>query len=348
MVWIYGGGYIFGDNYEFGLYDATNRVDMHGYVHVAMNYRLAVLGFLALPGLATEHPDNSTGNMALQDQQLALKFVQDSIVNFGGDPKKVTIFGESAGAFSVCWHLVSPTSAGLFRAAIMESGNCESPGFFYPKDDAFTFGEEYAKEVGCPNQGDPKALVSCMRSLTTAQVLNSILNKRRVAVGDIGSAPSAAAPGFYPLLYPVMPWGPCIDGTQQGLLDLPWHLIQKGQFHKVPTILGTNANEGNIFIPGIPLMVSGAWLPLDEYRTKLTLLHFFNESTATTVLNMYYDSGITWESVASYILRDFFFRVSRPPRGCRAFRRVGSDLSLSFYVRCARLGRSVGFGRLSQ
>jgi len=303
MVWIYGGGYTIGDNYEFGLYDATNLVQAHGYVHVAMNYRLSALGFLALQGLQQEDPYKSTGNYALQDQQAALMFVQKNIAAFGGDPTKVTIFGESAGAFSVCWHLVSPRSKGLFRAAIMESGNCENPGFFYPEDYAISWGNAYATTVGCnASTHSPQDLVTCLRGLTTAQVLNGGVGLIE-AMKQEGAAPS----GWHPLLYPFMPWGPCIDKSPAGLADVPYHLLIAGKWNKVPVVLGTNANEGVIFVPALPFMIPAAYFPLDEARFKLALAHFFNSTTVDQVTQMYYYSADTWESVAAVLLRDFFF-----------------------------------------
>lgn len=315
MVWIYGGGYIFGDNREFGLYDATNIVNAHNYVHVAMNYRLSALGFLALPGLQAENPDHSTGNMALQDQQAALQFVKRNIANFGGDPDQVTIFGESAGGFSVCWHLVSLTSRGLFRAAIMESGNCQSKAFFYPVEQAMVWGKEYAEVVGCDSANhDDAELVKCLRALPLAQVLHG-----GVAAEALRDAFEKVGAAWYPQLYPVMPWGPAIDGSPSGLLDTPWNLIQAGKFARVPVILGTNANEGNMFIPSLPLIISGAWFPLNEDRVKLALNHFFNDSTTDTVVQLYYESANTWESVVALVLRDFFF-------ACPA-RRVAKALS---------------------
>jgi carboxylesterase type B len=75
---------------------------------------------------------------------MALRWVADNIGSFGGDPSAVTIFGESAGAFSVCWHLVSPQSSGLFRSAIMESGTCDAPQFFQPSE--LTFAYRYKKK----------------------------------------------------------------------------------------------------------------------------------------------------------------------------------------------------------
>jgi len=308
MVWFYGGAYIFGDKYEFGLYDATNLVDAHKYVHVALNYRLSVFGFLALPGLQSEDPNNSTGNYALQDQTAVLQFVQRNIQNFGGDPAKVTIFGESAGAFSVCWHLVSPTSKGLFRAAIMQSGNCENPGFFYPLKDAMTFGRYYADVVGCNSSVlSDKELVACLRKLPTSGVLQSGTGRLDEMSASYAAAWSAAS--WKPKLFPLMPWGPAIDGAKVGLVDLPWNLITSGNFNKVPLIIGTNTNEGNLFVPGIPF-ITGQWFPLTRYRFTEAMLYFFNATTVERITQMYQYEATTWEQVVALIIRDWFFGCS--------------------------------------
>jgi para-nitrobenzyl esterase len=143
MVWIYGGGYTVGDDWEFTLYDAQNLVKRSDVIIVAPNYRLGAFGFLSNPDLKAEDSKGSTGNYGLQDQNLALQWVQQNIANFGGDPSRVTIFGESAGAFSVCWHLVSPLSTGLFTAAIMESGTCDSTQFFQEPKISFSYSESW-------------------------------------------------------------------------------------------------------------------------------------------------------------------------------------------------------------
>ena len=118
MVWIHGGGLTAGGG---GLYDPYTAGERRGVIVVTINYRLGVLGFLAQTGLDAE--GHESGNYGFMDQQFALKWVKKNIKAFGGNPKEVTIFGESAGGQSVYCNLASPTAKGLFRGAIAESGS---------------------------------------------------------------------------------------------------------------------------------------------------------------------------------------------------------------------------------
>jgi para-nitrobenzyl esterase len=120
MVWIYGGGFAAGATSE-PRQDGGN-LSKKGVVVVSMNYRLGIFGFFSHPALARESGHNAAGNYGLLDQVAALKWVKDNIADFGGDPGNVTIFGESAGSFSVSALMASPLSQGLFRRAIGESG----------------------------------------------------------------------------------------------------------------------------------------------------------------------------------------------------------------------------------
>jgi len=120
MVWIYGGGFVAGTTSE-ARQDGTNLAQQ-GVIVVSMNYRLGVFGFLVHSELAKESGRNSAGNYGLLDQLEALKWVHENIAAFGGDPANVTIFGESAGSFSVSAQMASPLAKGLFQKAIGESG----------------------------------------------------------------------------------------------------------------------------------------------------------------------------------------------------------------------------------
>ncbi len=126
MVWIYGGGYQAGGTSE-QRQDGT-VLAQQGVVVVSMNYRLGIFGFFTHPELAKESGRNSAGNYGLLDQLAALRWVHDNISEFGGDPGNVTIFGESAGSFSVSAHMASPLAKGLFEKAIGESGAAFSTG----------------------------------------------------------------------------------------------------------------------------------------------------------------------------------------------------------------------------
>src|SRR6185437_12517354 len=119
IVWIYGGGLVFGSTWE-PYYDG-GRLAAHGVVFVSMNYRLGALGWLALPALSAESPHGVSGNYGLLDQIAALAWVRRNIASFGGDPHNVTIMGESAGGLSVAYLLASPLARGLFQKAIGES-----------------------------------------------------------------------------------------------------------------------------------------------------------------------------------------------------------------------------------
>jgi para-nitrobenzyl esterase len=121
MVWIYGGGFITGGSAAPGY--SGEALAEKGIVFVSFNYRLGVFGFLAHPELSAEDPHHASGNYALLDQIAALQWVQENIHAFGGDPDRVTIAGQSAGAAGVNCLLASPLAKNLFRGAIAESGS---------------------------------------------------------------------------------------------------------------------------------------------------------------------------------------------------------------------------------
>lgn len=314
MFWIFGGGWILGDGYEFGLYDATNFASKYGVIVVAPNYRLAALGFLALDQLRKEDSYNSTGNYALQDQRAALHWTQTNIANFGGDPAKVTIFGESAGAFSVCWHLASPLSKGLFRAALMESGSCDSPYFFRDYPDARDWSEQYAYKVGCDPISDQ--LPACLRALPTGKIMGHILDlfsdeqKGQLQALAASGAAGGGLGNFVPALYPFMPWGAAIDNTPAGLLDTPLGTIRAGNWHDVPVLFGTNHDEGSIFEPAMFLLVPGLVFPVDRYDLNRSLWHFFpNQTIVSAVMDMYPISAYnnSYDLALQALMRDDFF-----------------------------------------
>ena len=226
MVWIYGGYYRFGEGSE-PLYDGE-KLAQHGVLVVTFNYRLGPLGWLAHPLLSEEDPHNSSGNYGLLDQIEALQWVQKNIAAFGGDPNKVTIFGESAGGTSVICHMVSPLSKGLFQRAIAESAY-ESSAWSDLREDKYgvaareKVGEQLAKDLGCDTAPDP---IACMRAKSAQEVMDK-------------GQPSASitTPGYN--------YEPCVDGWV--LPDIPLNLFQAGKQHNVPLLIGTNADEWALF-----------------------------------------------------------------------------------------------------
>jgi para-nitrobenzyl esterase len=146
MVWIHGGGFIAGSTSE-PRQDAGN-LSKKGVMVVSLGYRLGVFGFLALPELTQESEHNASGNYGLLDQVAALKWIQDNIAMFGGDPDNVTIFGQSAGSSSVSALMASPLAKGLFQRAIGESGTMVNPMRpLKPRAEAEAAGMKFAEDA---------------------------------------------------------------------------------------------------------------------------------------------------------------------------------------------------------
>jgi para-nitrobenzyl esterase len=212
MVWIHGGAFANGSG---DIYNARWLAKQGDIVVVTINYRLGTMGFLAHPALAR---NGEAGNYGLEDQQAALRWVHDNIGSFGGDPAKVTIAGESAGAMSVCDHLVAPASAGLFRAAILQSGPCQVQAARLPaqQDSA-----EYGASVGC---ADLRTAAECLRALPPTK-----LERPPWYVG-IGSDRLT---------------GP-VTGTEELPID-PMTAFAQGRAARVPVLIGVNHDEFTLF-----------------------------------------------------------------------------------------------------
>ncbi|KAL1441257.1 hypothetical protein MTO96_008679 [Rhipicephalus appendiculatus] len=144
MVWIHGGGFNSGSA-SMDLYDGAILAAAGDVVVVSMNYRLGVFGFISLPNDRT--PVN--GNQGLLDQVFALRWVHDNIVNFGGDPARVTLFGESAGGWSIGYHAISPMARSLFNRAIVQSAGVLVPQLADPFSVAEAKALQFADSVGC-------------------------------------------------------------------------------------------------------------------------------------------------------------------------------------------------------
>ncbi len=212
MVWIHGGAFITGEGWD---YDATSLIQAGNVMVVTLNYRLGLLGFMAHPVLAAEN-HGETGNYGLLDQQAAIAWVKQNAAAFGGDPTKVTIFGESAGGQSIIDNLAATTTPTI-HAAIIESGAYEPalPTLAPAETDA----QARMATVGCPSP----TTGACLRGLTVAQILG-LVNP----LTDLGKI------------------SPIVDGTV--LPVQPIQAFNTGAFQRVPVIDGSNHDEWRLFV----------------------------------------------------------------------------------------------------
>ncbi|HVU23377.1 MAG TPA: carboxylesterase family protein [Opitutus sp.] len=156
FVWIHGGAYFSGSG-EVLLYDGEGLAKK-GVVVVTINYRLGVFGFLAHPGLTAGSPHHASGNYGLMDQIAALRWVRDNIAAFGGDPARITVAGQSAGAGSVLHLLVAPEARGLFQRAIVQSGPWRHDATDQTLAEAEAEGAKFAAAIGAPSLAELRAL----------------------------------------------------------------------------------------------------------------------------------------------------------------------------------------------
>ncbi|KAH7374541.1 lipase [Plectosphaerella cucumerina] len=221
LVWIFGGGLYTGSvadpQYNLSGIVRVSQDMGRPVIAVAMNYRLNMYGFLQTPQLLLE----GSSNAGLLDQRMALRWVQENIAAFGGDPDRVVVWGESAGAQSIAYHLFSNDGRddGLFRGAIMESGGptgAQVQALPYYAVAA----ENLTRTVGC---WDARDQLACLRGLSQA---------------DLYAA------------QPSQVWNPLIDSDF--LTGYPSQLMAAGRFNRVPLLIGANTDEGINFRPTTP------------------------------------------------------------------------------------------------
>lgn len=255
-VWIHGGSFLggYGSEIEFDGAEFARR----DVILVTINYRLGPLGFLALPQLAVENPEQTTGNYGILDQLAALSWLKDNIGSFGGDPGRVTVFGQSAGAVSVLTLCNSPLSQGLFCRAIMQSGGGLDNGLIYDlhREEAYRIGEMLMKACRCKTLGQ-------MRELP-ADVL---YKKMQLVIGKIRRLP------FSPM---------CDEYVLPGTYD---DNAREGRIADIPYMLGSNANDILLRRHGVGRpdgqLYRGCidWaLAREETSDRKTYLYYFNRS----------------------------------------------------------------------
>lgn len=232
MVWIHGGGFTVGSA-AWPEYQGRNLAQK-GVVLVTLNYRLGPLGYLVHPTLTQESPDKTSGNYGLLDQIAALRWVQRNIAAFGGDPRRVTVFGQSAGSRSVSLLLLSPLSAGLFQGAIAQSGGpilgseYLNPVFNGDVATVSGMGQELAARLSCDTAPD---VAAAMRAKSAQDVLQATNTNTGIFTTGLFFAP-------------------VFDGY--ALPDNPVTAFQAGKQHRVPLITGSTLNEGTVYLIGAP------------------------------------------------------------------------------------------------
>jgi para-nitrobenzyl esterase len=266
MVWIHGGGFSMGAPLESTYFG--EKLTQKGVIYVSVAYRLGPLGFMAHPELTAESPNKVSGNYGLLDQIAALKWVQRNISAFGGDPAKVTIFGESAGGAAVSILCASPLTKGLFIGAI-----CQSGGNFSPVDSSSML------------SGAEKAGVEFMKRMGAA----NIEELRKMDPEDFFKDPIRGRYGFRPNVD-----GYVLTGDQ-------YKLYEAGNYNDVNVLIGSNSDEGGLFVrqpiepeaykKGIAARYGNfADRFLKEYPGDT------KEQTYTSSADMTRDSGFGWAS----------------------------------------------------
>lgn len=256
MVWIHGGGLTAGAGSEF---DPTPLVEGGNVIVVTFNYRLGVLGFLAQAALDSE--GHLAGNYGFMDQQFALGWVQRNIAAFGGDPSRVTIFGESAGGLSVYSQLASPLAAGLFHRAIAQSG-------------AYAGFADYRQNIVSLSVAETTADFGALSGAAIADTVGCTSQ----TAGCLRKVAAATLVGAQHAIYPF------IDGTL--LTQTPGDAFSSGDFNRVSVMTGTNHDEYRYFVAQDYDLKKGVG-PLNntDYPTALDTL--FGSTLGPTVYTQY-------------------------------------------------------------
>jgi para-nitrobenzyl esterase len=251
MVWVHGGSALVGAGSDV---DPARLAETGRVVVVTVNYRLGPFGFLAGPALSAENPRRVSGNYGLLDVLAALRWVQRDVAAFGGDPRRVTAFGESAGGVMINQLLTSPLARGLLRGAIVQSG----PLTIRPDGLAAAeqSGTTYATAVGCPGTG--AAVAACLRAAPAATVLGPWASRS---------------------------WGSVVDGVV--LPEQPLDAMAAGRYLRIPVVQGVNHDEATL---GIAERFDRRGTPLTADIYPFALLYLFGDK-AGSVLAEYPLSG---------------------------------------------------------
>lgn len=316
MVWIHGGAFVAGSG-NVPWYNASNLVRLGDVVVVTLNYRLGALGFLHLGHLAPELA--TSGSNGIADQIAALRWVRDNIAAFGGDPHNVTIFGESAGGMSVSTLLGTPDAAGLFAGAIAQSGAAANVHGSLETAEWVT--ERVLTAAGLSTTSGDGLFALPLDELLAAQATVELAVQRGEGI-DAGIGPAAGVLAFQPL----------IEGTR--LPQPPLKAVRDGSAAGVPLVIGTTADEWNLF--HIQLRRNG---PLSDDRLRRRLGRIVGRDRVDDVIDAYRAAHPTADpdAVLCAVMTDRVFRIP-------AIRFAEAQLPHAPRVSMYRFGyRSTGF-----
>ncbi len=286
IFFIHGGDWIDGAG-SYGAYDGARLAEAGPSVVVTLNYRLGAFGFLALPELAAEDPDGSTGNYGLLDQLAALQWVHDNIAAFGGDPTRVTMWGQSAGGWSTLMHLASPLGRGLYANAFSESGGTWARTLSTSQS---AVGSPYASSLGC-GADTGAALLGCLRAIPGA--------------GALLPAPATSASTT---------WGPVIDGYV--LTEPVVTTFATGRQAHVPLLVGTTSLEyASAGLPANPSVASVT----TEAAYEAAVAEIVGSTYAAAVLGRYPTSAYASARSAYIAMLDDWGMICPMRRVARAF-----------------------------
>ncbi|KAH7932691.1 hypothetical protein HPB49_001143 [Dermacentor silvarum] len=234
LVWIHGGGLTFGTANQ-AIYNGSVVAALTDMLVVSMNYRLGILGFM------NANSPEAPGNVGYMDQNLALKWVHRNIRCFGGDRKRVTLFGESAGSTSTHAHILSPMSQGLFKRAVLLSGSMYSIDTWDTVKESMAKGDKVANVVGCSKGGtinmssNPEDIVNCMRSMPAELLFN-------VSVEVVAPKFAPFSPTYHNEFFP----------------RNPLVAVRRGFFSSVDVVAGVTSDEaaGLLFLPPKPELLA--------------------------------------------------------------------------------------------
>lgn len=274
MVWIYGGGFYSGTS-TLELYDARILAAKGDVVVVSMQYRLGPLGFLYLG--TPEAP----GNQGLLDQHLALQWIRENIDAFDGDPNRVTLFGESAGAFSVSLHLLSPLSRDIVKSGIMQSASAISPWGFDTPASAKQKTMDLARISKC-HSGHETEIVKCLRRIGAEELTSDQLK--------VDDSESVIFTAFVPTI------------DNYFLEEPPIETLKKGKFKKDSILLGVNRDEGFYFLAYLQThhfdLNASSVVTADDYRDIVSSFLGSSVNTASLLAQ-----SVAFEYGAPYFLK---------------------------------------------